>query len=105
VKTVTRAISLTELKVQPPKTEDLRTVEASMRLDAIASAGFRVSRSKMVGMVKAGDVRVNWLPCSKASTELKDGDLVSCTGKGRVEIHSVSKSKKGRYVVELKRST
>ena len=32
-------------------------MEASLRLDAVASAGFRVSRSKMADFIKAGDVR------------------------------------------------
>jgi|TARA_B100001142_G_scaffold254482_1_gene255479 RNA-binding protein YlmH len=36
------------------------SVEASMRLDAIASAGFRMSRSKMSDLVTSGAVRVNW---------------------------------------------
>jgi RNA-binding protein YlmH len=103
VKTVTTEIPVTELKVQPLKTEKLRTVEASMRLDAIASAGFRMSRSKMVTKVKNGDVRVNWLPCTKASVDVKEGDLIACAGKGRVEVGEVSQTKKGRFAVELKR--
>ena len=32
-----------ELRVRPPRTKSITTVEASMRLDAIASAGFSVS--------------------------------------------------------------
>jgi RNA-binding protein YlmH len=103
VKTVTKEICLTELKVQPPKTETFRTVEASMRLDAIASAGFRVSRSRMVDMVKKGDVRVNWFPCTKISVDVKEGDLIACAGKGRVEVGEVSQTKKGRFDVKLKR--
>lgn len=34
-----KVVPLTALKVAPPKTEELSSVEASMRLDAIASAG------------------------------------------------------------------
>ena len=32
-------------------------MEASLRLDAVASAGFRMSRAKAADLVKAGDIR------------------------------------------------
>ena len=53
----TKQMDLSELTVKAPKTEQVRTVEASLRLDAIASAGFRVSRAKASDLVKHGDVR------------------------------------------------
>lgn len=53
----TRQMALSELRVQPAKTEQVRSVEASLRLDAIASAGFRMSRAKAADLIKAGDVR------------------------------------------------
>jgi len=42
----TQRISMSELKIREPKKE-LTTVEASLRLDAIASAGFVSCPSKM----------------------------------------------------------
>lgn len=53
----TRQMDLSELSVKPAKTEKMRTVEASLRLDAVASAGFRISRGKAANLVKHGDVR------------------------------------------------
>lgn len=53
----TRRVPLTELRVPTPRMERRSSVEASMRLDALASAGFRVSRSKLTDMIKKGDVR------------------------------------------------
>ena len=50
-------MKLSELAVKELKVVQMRTVEASLRLDAIASAGFRTSRSKIVGMIKKGDIR------------------------------------------------
>ena len=41
-------------QVRAPKVEEVSTVEASLRLDAIASAGFRMSRSKMTDAIKSG---------------------------------------------------
>ena len=42
-------------QVRAPRVEEISSVEASLRLDAVASAGFRVSRSKMMDMIKAGE--------------------------------------------------
>ncbi|MFM8005954.1 MAG: YlmH/Sll1252 family protein, partial [Dolichospermum sp.] len=44
----TQRIEISELRIREPKKKELTTVEASLRLDAVASAGFGMSRSKMV---------------------------------------------------------
>ncbi|PNH04282.1 putative RNA-binding protein ylmH [Tetrabaena socialis] len=99
----TRRMALSELAVRPARQEEVSSVEASMRLDAIASAGFRVSRSKMGDLIKAGDVRLNWRPAAKTSAEVKAGDVISCTGKGRLEVKAVDVTKKERFYVTLLR--
>ena len=99
----TEQIELGELKIRPPQKKEMTTVEASMRLDAIASAGFGMSRSKMVDAINAGDVRINWKEAKSASKIIKDGDLIAVRGKGRLEVGEVSVTKKQRYRVQLTR--
>ncbi|MEL6440484.1 MAG: photosystem II S4 domain protein [Cyanobacteria bacterium J06621_8] len=99
----TQQIELSELKITPPKKKEMTTVEASMRLDAIASAGFGMSRSKMASAIAAKDVRVNWKEVTQSSHNVKEGDLISMRGKGRLEIGEVSVTKKQRYRVNLVR--
>ncbi|MGC9525480.1 MAG: photosystem II S4 domain protein [Limnospira sp.] len=99
----TQRIELGELKVREPKKKAMTTVEASLRLDAIASAGFGMSRSKMVTLIDGGDVRVNWKDAKQASYPVKTGDLIAIRGKGRLEVGEVSITKKQRYRVELTR--
>lgn len=99
----TRAIDLTELKVREPKKKEMTTVEASLRLDAIASFGFGMSRSKMADLISAGDVRVNWKDVTQPSYTLNPGDLVAIRSKGRLEIGDIATTKKGRYRIELVR--
>jgi photosystem II S4 domain protein len=99
----TRQLDLSELKIREPKKKELTTVEASLRLDAIASAGFGMSRSKMAEMISGGDVRVNWKEVTQPSHHLKSGDLVAIRGKGRLEIGEVAVTKKERYRVQLTR--
>lgn len=98
-----REISLADLKIREPKKKELTTVEASLRLDAIASAGFGLSRSKMVDFINSGDVRVNWKDVSQSSYNLKMGDLVALRGKGRLEVGEITVTKKDRYRVQLTR--
>ncbi len=97
------AIPFEQLKVREPRCKEMTTVEASMRLDAVASAGFGLSRSKMVKLISTGDVRVNWKDISQSSHSLKAGDLITIRGKGRLELGEVNITKKERYRIQLKR--
>ncbi|MEB3164461.1 MAG: photosystem II S4 domain protein [Prochlorothrix sp.] len=99
----TTAIEFADLRIQPPRTKELTTVEASLRLDAIASAGFGMSRSKMVDLIQSGEVRVNWKGITQASHGVKTGDLIAIRGKGRLSIGEILVTKKERYRVTLTR--
>ncbi|MFN3360307.1 MAG: photosystem II S4 domain protein [Pseudanabaenaceae cyanobacterium] len=99
-----RGIEWSELKVRPPQTKEVVSVEASLRLDAVASAGFGMSRSKMVELIQQAEVRVNWQTIEQPSYQLKPGDLISIRGKGRLTIDDVMVTKKNRYRVQMTRS-
>ncbi len=99
----TQPLEWDQLRVRPPQKKDLTTVEASLRLDAVASAGFGMSRSKMADLIGSGDVRVNWKAVTQPSYTLASGDLVAIRGKGRLEIGEIAVTKKDRYRVSLSR--
>ncbi|XP_014492568.1 uncharacterized protein LOC106754998 isoform X2 [Vigna radiata var. radiata] len=94
-------IPLISLDYEPPRTKSFKTIEASLRVDALASAGFKISRSKLVDMISNGDVRVNWIPVTTKGNTLKSGDIVSVSGKGRLKIGEINSTKKGKFAVEL----
>ncbi|XP_009340703.1 putative RNA-binding protein YlmH [Pyrus x bretschneideri] len=94
-------IPLISLDYEPPRTKSFKTIEASVRVDAIASAGFKLSRTKLVDLIRDGDVRVNWTPVTKNGATLKTGDIVSVRGKGRLKIGEINPTKKGKFAVEL----
>lgn len=94
-------IPLLALEYQPPRTKSFKTVEASQRLDAIASAGFKISRSKMANLISNGDVRVNWATVTKSNTTMKAGDIISVSGKGRLKVGEITSTRKGKFSVEL----
>jgi photosystem II S4 domain protein len=94
---------LSDIRLSPPRVLETTSVEASLRLDAVASAGFRTSRSSMTQFIKTGDVRVNWREVKKPALEVAEGDVISCLGKGRVEIKGITSTKKGKWAVQMAR--
>ncbi len=94
-------------QLQPPVQRSIRTmqtVEASCRLDAIASAGFGLSRAKIVAHVKAGRLRLNWGNVRQPSREVSVGDRLQLQDRGCVEVLSLTRTKRERWRVELRRS-
>ena len=83
------------------RVKEIKTVEQSMRLDAIASAAFGIAREKMVERIKAGDVRVNWNEVKKPNLSVEEGDTIACKDKGRAEIKKVTMTKKMKYSINL----
>ncbi|CAH8363223.1 unnamed protein product [Eruca vesicaria subsp. sativa] len=94
-------IPLLALEYEPPRTNSFKTIEASLRIDAVASAGFKISRSKLVDLISSGDVRVNWATVTKNGTAVKTGDIVSVSGKGRLKIGEINETKKGKFAIEI----
>ena len=82
----------------------LSTVEASCRIDAIASAGFGLSRSKVVHQIKAGRLRLNWQPVRQGGRELSVGDRLQLQDRGSLEVLSCERTKRQRWRVVLMRS-
>ena len=67
-------MELDEIAPKEEKIKEVRTTVASLRLDAVASSGFSVSRTKLVSAVNAGLLQVNWQPAKGPSQEVKEGD-------------------------------
>lgn len=86
------------------RVKEIRTTLASLRLDTVASAGFGTSRSKMADEIAAEKLKVNWKQVKSASYSIKQGDVISMRGRGRVEVvELLGQTKKGRFSVLLRR--
>lgn len=95
---------LESLQPPPPRqARRLTSVEASLRLDAIASAGFGLSRSRMAELIRAGAVRINWQPVTSPSRELGCGDQVQLQSRGELVLESAELTKKNRWRVSMLR--
>ena len=97
-------MELDDIAPKEEKIKEVRTTVASLRLDAVASSGFSVSRTKLVSAVNAGLLQVNWQPAKGPSQEVKEGDVISMRGRGRMKVEAITgTSRKGRIGVYLKR--
>ncbi len=102
VKITCEVLEKRELHLPRQRSErQFTSIEASLRLDAIASAGFGVSRAKILKYLKAGKLRLNWNPVSKPSKELVAGDQLQLEGKGIIKVVSMDLTKKQRWRVKM----
>ena len=98
------AIEPWEVRVPEAKCQEVRDTVSSLRLDAVASAGFRMARGKAAELITSGRVQVNWRECTKPDKLLTAGDTVSARGFGKFELTEVGGvTKKGRTSIVLKR--
>lgn len=86
------------------RAKEIRATVASLRVDAMAAAGFGMSRSRAAADIDADKLRLNWQPVKNAAQSLKEGDMLSLRGRGRVEVVAIGgQTKKGRTGVLLRR--
>lgn len=75
---------------------------ASLRVDAVLSACFNLSRAKICDLVKAEKVFINQSVIKSASKTVNQNDKVTLRGFGRIRINEVKgKSKKDRTIIEV----
>lgn len=95
---------LVELQCPPqrlPRT--VQTVEASLRVDALASAGFGVSRTRMGTLIRQGALRLDWNPVTSPSLLLTPGQCLQLEGRGELEITEATPTLRGRWRVAMVR--
>ena len=104
VKVKINLVGIDELQIPSGRTKKLvHTVEASTRLDAIASAGFRISRTKIIERIENGMLKLNGSKVKKPTINLKIGDKLELENKGFIEILNLEITKRERWKVKLLR--
>lgn len=74
----------------------------SKRIDAIIAKTYKISRNISVNLFAAGKVYVNGKLCTSNSKLIKEGDIISVRGKGRIKyMGNESVNKKGRLRLEI----
>jgi len=104
VKVKINLVDIDELQIPAGRTKKLvNTVEASTRLDAIASAGFRISRTKIIERIENGMLKLNGSKVNKPTINLKIGDKLELENKGFIEVLNLEITKRERWKVKLLR--
>ena len=97
-------ISLQQLTPKPAQVKTIRDTVATLRLDAVAAAGFSMSRSKAAALIASGKVSLNHRECLKADRPVAEGDVLTCRGLGKCVVREASgQSKKGRTMLVIER--
>lgn len=102
VKLRVEAIEPDNLHIPVVQRREVRDTVSSLRLDAVASSGFRLARGKAAALIESGKVQLNWRECVKPDKLLEAGDVVSARGFGKFELSEVGGlTRKGRISIVL----
>ena len=81
---------------------EISTNVVSLRLDNIVSVLAKTSRSKAQEIMKQERVFLNHQVETKASKEVKVGDIITVRGKGRFEFKEIAgNTRKGRFIIKI----
>ena len=73
----------------------------SLRLDAVASSMFGLSRTAAAELIRLGAASLNYAPCEKADAPVREGDVISLRGRGKGTLTAVGgRSRKDRLFAE-----
>ena len=97
-------IPLLDAHIPEPETKQIKDTLASLRLDGVISAGFRIGRSLAAQYISAGKAAIDGLPCEKPDKTVLQGAKISVRGLGKICLTSVNgQTKKGRISVIIDR--
>ncbi len=97
-------LPLAQAELAEGEKEELRIFVASMRLDTIVAEGFALSRTQAVMQIEAGLVSLRHCECVRPAAEVREGDVISLKGSGRITVGAASGiSRKGRVCLSLYR--
>lgn len=87
-----------------PRYEEITGNVASVRLDTVLSTAYPLSRSKITAYIAGAKVFVNGKLITNNGYHLKEDDVISVRGMGRISYHGIlSETKKGRYMVSVRK--
>lgn len=75
---------------------------SSLRFDNILSVAFNVSRPTIVRSIKKGSAFINWQKMQNPTKQIKNGDMLTLRGYGRIKIEDIQENdKKGGNNIDI----
>ncbi len=88
--------------IPEPKMREISGTVSSMRLDAVVAQGTGLARGKAQDIIKEGLVSLNWEATDSISAEIKEGDLISVRGFGRMRVSEIGGlTRKSRIFIKI----
>ncbi len=101
-RTKVRAKLVSDIEIKPKEAVEKRLTVPSLRLDALLSSAFNISRGKAAELIKGEKAFINWKQISSVSRTINEGDIVTLRGYGRVKLTQVvGTTKKDRILLRL----
>jgi len=95
-------IPLDSLPVITKELREQRGTVASLRLDALLAEAFRCSRGAAEELLAQGLVQLRHEECRSGTAKVREGDIISVRGKGRVKLLQAGEpTRKGRIWVTI----
>ena len=95
-----------ELAIPEAKITEVQGTVSSLRLDAVISSAFSMSRGKAADLIAAGKVSLDHTPCLKGDKSVSEGSILTARGFGKAVVRECSRlSKKGRIILIIDRYT
>ncbi|WP_042356317.1 RNA-binding protein [Bacillus rubiinfantis] len=82
--------------------KEITITVSSLRLDAVISSVFHLSRQKSLALIQQGIVKLNWTTIANPAFTCEEGDIISVRGFGRIKISQIegqTKKEKWRIIV------
>lgn len=99
-----KEIPMSAITPAPAEVRLIKDTVATLRLDAVLSSGFSISRGKAADLISGGRVSVNHRECTKSDKLVAQGDVLTCRGLGKCVLSAVGgRSKKDRIIIEIER--
>lgn len=93
-----------EYDIPEQEFDEIRTTVASLRLDAVTAAAFRVSREKSADLIRQKGVNHDRVMTFSPSDKVSEGDKFSIRGMGKFELSEVGgQSKKDRIFITIRK--
>lgn len=97
-------IARQDLTIPEAKITQVQDTVSSMRLDAVVSAAFSMSRGKAADLIAAGKVSLDHVPCIKCDKAVGEESVITARGFGKAVVRECSRiSKKGRIILVMDR--
>lgn len=92
------------LLVPQAQVKVIRDTVSSLRLDAVVSSAFSISRGRAAELIAAGRVNLEHVPCLKPDKPVGEGAVITVRGLGKARVALVGGlTKKGRIGVTIER--